>query len=195
MKERLCLGNKSQINEANSLINFAKTRLSLKKILFIAIPLLLCACGGIEGTWIMESKNPTNKGAMAIIFNSDGTFALKTFLPDRKDPSPTTIMGANGQPVTLTPIDGQDIPGTGKWRLTNTGTYETDDTKTPHWLDLLVKNQNSNQRVEMIYNMPSNEVLQLGIGYGARPESFEKCRDYYPMRRATYEESQQIAQQ
>lgn len=195
MKEYLCLDYKFQPNKTKSIRNFIKTRLSLKKILFIAIPLLFCACGGIEGTWIMESKNPTNKGAMAIIFNSDGTFALKTFLPERREPSPTTIMGANGQPVTLTPNDGQDIPGTGKWRLTNTGTYETDNTKTPHWIDLLVKKQNSLQRVEMIYNMPSNEVLQLGVGYGVRPENFEKCRDYYPMRRATYEESKQIAQQ
>lgn len=195
MKEYLCLDYKFQPNKTKSIRNFIKPLLSLKKVLFISLPLLLCACGGIEGTWVMESKNPTNKGAMAIIFNDDGTFVLKTFLPERREPSPTTIMGANGQPVTLTPNDGQDIPGTGKWRLTNTGTYETDNTKTPHWLDLLVKKQNSLQRVEMIYNMPSNEVLQLGVGYGVRPENFEKCRDYYPMRRATYEESKQIAQQ
>lgn len=195
MKEYLCLDYKFQPNKTKSIRNFIKPLLSLKKVLFISLPLLLCACDGIEGTWVMESKNPTNKGAMAIIFNDDGTFVLKTFLPERREPSPTTIMGANGQPVTLTPNDGQDIPGTGKWRLTNTGTYETDNTKTPHWLDLLVKKQNSLQRVEMIYNMPSNEVLQLGVGYGVRPENFEKCRDYYPMRRATYEESKQIAQQ
>lgn len=195
MKEYLCLDYKFQPNKTKSIRNFIKPLLSLKKVLFISLPLLLCACGGIEGTWVMESKNPTNKGAMAIIFNDDGTFVLKTFLPERREPSPTTIMGANGQPVTLTPNDGQDIPGTGKWRLTNTGSYETDNTKTPHWLDLLVKKQNSLQRVEMIYNMPSNEVLQLGVGYGVRPENFEKCRDYYPMRRATYEESKQIAQQ
>lgn len=170
-----------------------KVRIRLAMLLLL--PIFLSACSSIQGTWIMESKSPTNKGSIAITFNDDGTFILKTYLFDRTAPTPVTIAGVDGRPVTMTPVDGSDISGTGKWRLSNVGTYETDDSKTPHWLDLLVKTQNNIQRVEMIYNMPSNEVLQMGSGYGSRPVSFEKCRDYYPMRRATYEESQEIAKQ
>ena len=162
----------------------ARRMLPLKVTVLFFVAALFCSCKGLPGTWVMESKNTSGNGSIAITFNEDGSFALKTFMLDVQ-PTSAGI-----------PVGNQYIPGTGKWRLTNTGRYEVDDAKNPHWLDLLVQRQGGMQRVEMIYNMPSEDVLQLGTGYtNARPESFDRCREYYPMRRATAEEAQRINQQ
>lgn len=165
----------------------------LKNAFLFVLFAMLCSCEqSLEGTWIQESNNPSKNDSMAITFYPNGTFEIRTFAFDRKTPEPTTIMNADGKPVTLTPIGSNPIPGTGKWRISYVGKYETDEAKDPMWVDLTTNSRGTLQRIECIYRMPSADVLQLGIGEGVRPPSFERSRNYYPMRRATYEEETQI---
>ena len=165
----------------------------LKNVFLVMLFAMLCSCEqSLEGTWIQESNNPSKNNSMAITFYPNGTFEIRTFSFDRTSAEPTTIVDAQGKPITVTPIGSNPIPGTGKWRISYVGKYETDDTKDPMWVDLTTNSRGTLQRIECIYRMPSVDVLQLGIGEGVRPPSFERSRNYYPMRRATYEEESQI---
>lgn len=138
-----------------------KISLLLMFSLLVIVFLTGCEREKIVGEWIGTSS------ADAIVFNSDGTFAILYYACDQTEGGYVEGFGYSMP---------QDISGTGKWREGDSGTYTVDLTKDPGWIDLILLSQGTSRRVQGLINFKSDDVLYLQLDdYGTgRPATINE---------------------
>ncbi len=89
----------------------------------------------------------------AIVFNDDGTFELLYYAYDYTPPPPN----APGY------SEGTQIPGSGKWRLRERGTYTTDLSKEPAWIDMVVNRNGTPRRQQGLMQFLDDNTMYIAV--------------------------------
>ena len=108
------------------------------------------------GEWISSGSRE------AVIFHKDGTFETLYFAYDRYPPPP------NAPGYT----EGTEIPGSGKWRLRDQGSYTVDFSKNPAWIDLIHNKQGTAVRNEGLIQFLDDNTFYLAVE-DVRPASID----------------------
>jgi hypothetical protein len=135
-----------------------KRNLVLCVALFISL-FLLPACFEPPrpvGEWIASGTTE------AIIFGGDNTFKTLYYGYDYYPPPP------NAPGLS----DGSRIPGSGRWRLRDTGTYTVDFSKNPAWIDLVITKQGSSRRQQGLIQFLDDNTFYMAVD-DVRPASIE----------------------
>lgn len=99
------------------------------------------------GEWISSDSRE------AVVFRKDGTFETLYFAYDRYPPPP------NAPGYT----EGSEIPGSGKWRLRDQGSYTVDFSKDPAWIDLIINKQGTAIRNEGLIQFLDDNTFYLAV--------------------------------
>ena len=142
---------------------------SIKLAVLASITLLCIAgcgdCTGGErpvGEWIAQDNRE------AIVFRNDGNFEVLSYRADYY-PAPQ-FPGGPGVPTG----EGTPIPNSWKWRLTDKGTYTTDFSKNPAWVDL-ISTKSTPRRMQGLMQFLDDNTMYLAIDE-VRPATIDRSQ-------------------